>query len=165
MEPSITLRSSVPEDHEFLFDLYATTRDEELNLWGWDDTQKRMFLELQFRAKNQQYNLSYPEADDRIVLLNGRPVGRILADRKGQEITFLDIALLPEYRNRNIGTTLVQSLIQEAIDAKKSVVLHVVVTNRAARLYERLGFNIVKEDPVYREMRFTPGDELQTEIE
>jgi ribosomal protein S18 acetylase RimI-like enzyme len=157
MERSITLRSASPEDQEFLFALYASTREEELNLWGWDDAQKKVFLDLQFRAKNQQYTMTFPEADDRIVLLNSHAVGRILVDRQGSDITFLDIALLPEYRNQNIGTTLIQSLIQEARDTQKCVVLHVVTTNAAARLYERLGFNTVKEDDVYREMKFTPA--------
>jgi len=155
MESSVTLRPATPEDQEFLFALYASTREEEMSLWGWDDTQKQMFLELQFRAKFQQYSLSYPQADDDVVLLNGQPVGRMMVDREGPEFTFLDIALLPEYRNRKIGTTLIQQMEQDATNAQKSVVLHVVRTNVAARLYERLGFTPVKEDDVYREMRFT----------
>ena len=159
MEPAVTLRPSRPEDRDFLFEVYASTRDEELNLWGWDENQKQVFLEMQFRAKYQQYSLSYPQADDSVVLLNGRPVGRMIFDRKGPDITFLDIALLPEYQNRNIGTTLIQFLLQEATNAQKSVVLHVLRSNRAARLYERMGFKIVNEDEVYLEMIFTPGED------
>lgn len=159
MERSITLRSAEPEDRQFLIDVYASTREDELNLWGWDDSQKQAFLELQFRAKNQQYELSYPQADDRVVLLNGHPIGRMMFHKKGKDITFLDIALLPEYRNQNIGTRLIQLLQQEATDAQKSVVLHVLRTNRAARLYERMGFKMVNEDAVYREMKWTPGQD------
>src|ERR1044072_1716783 len=140
MESSVTLRPATPEDQKFLFDLYASTREEELNLWGWDDTQKQMFLELQFRAKHTQYGHSYPQADDSIVLFNGKPVGRMLVDRKGRDFTFLDIALLPDYRNQNIGTALIQILLEDATNAQKSVVLHVLRTNRAFRLYERSGF-------------------------
>jgi ribosomal protein S18 acetylase RimI-like enzyme len=81
----------------------------------------------------------------------------MMADKKGPYITFLDIALLPEYQNQNIGTTLIQSLLQEATEAQKSVVLHVLRSNRAARLYERLGFKLVSEDAVYREMKFIPA--------
>lgn len=156
MERSITLRSALPEDQEFLLAVYASSRDEEMSAWGWDDNQKRGFLEMQWRAKNHQYNQSYPKADDSVVLLNGQPIGRMMAEKKGPDITFLDIALLPEYQNQNIGTALIQMLLQEATDAQKSVVLHVLRGNRAARLYERLGFKIVSEDAVYREMKFTP---------
>jgi len=157
MERSITLRPALPEDQEFLLAVYASSREEEMNAWGWDNNQKRGFLELQWRAKNQQYRLSYPQADDSVVLLNGHPIGRMMADKESQYITFLDIALLPEYQNQNIGTTLIQLLLQEATEARKNVVLHVLRSNRAAQLYERLGFKIVSEDAVYREMKFTPA--------
>ncbi len=159
MERSITLRSALPEDQEFLLAVYASSRDEEISLWGWDDNQKRGFVEMQWRAKNQQYSLSYPQADDRVVLLNGHPIGRMMLDTKGPDFTFLDIALLPEYQNQKIGTRLIQLLQQEATDAQKSVVLHVLRANRAARLYERMGFKMVNEDAVYREMKWTPGQD------
>ena len=159
MERSITLRSALPEDQEFLLAVYASSRDEEISLWGWDDNQKRGFLEMQWRAKNHQYSLSYPQADDSVVLLNGHPIGRMMFDRKGSDFTFLDIALLPEYQNQNIGTRLIELLQKEATDAQKGVVLHVVRTNRAVRLYKRMGFKMVNEDAIYLEMKWTPGED------
>jgi ribosomal protein S18 acetylase RimI-like enzyme len=158
MERSVTLRVSTPDDQEFLFAVYASTRDEELSLWGWDDNQKRGFLEMQFRAQSQQYGLCYPQADSNVILLDARPVGRLLVDRTGPDITLVDIALLPEYRDRSIGTTLIQSLLQEATRAQKNVTLHVLRGSAAARLYERLGFTMVGEDGVYLEMKRAPGD-------
>ena len=159
MERSITLRSSMPEDQEFLFAVYASTRDDELSLWGWSDNQKRGFLEMQFRAQSQQYSLCYPLADSSVILLDDHPVGHLLVDRKGPDITLVDIALLPEYRNRSIGTTLIQSLLKEATGAQKNVALHVLRGSAAARLYERLGFIMVNEDGVYLEMKRTPGED------
>jgi ribosomal protein S18 acetylase RimI-like enzyme len=158
MERSVTLRVSTPDDQEFLFAVYASTRDEELSLWGWDDNQKRGFLEMQFRAQSQQYGLCYPQADSNVILLDARPVGRLLVDRTGPDITLVDIALLPEYRDRSIGTTLIQSLLQEATRAQQNVTLHVLRGSAAARLYERLGFTMVGEDGVYLEMKRAPGD-------
>lgn len=158
MECSITLRSTMPEDHEFLFALYASTRDEEMNLWGWDDNQKRTFLEMQFRAQSQQYGACYPEADSSIILLDDRAVGRLLIDRTLPDITLVEIALLPDYRNRGIGTTLINSLLKEATVAQKNVALHVLRGSAAARLYERLGFTMVDEDGVYLEMKRTPDE-------
>jgi GNAT superfamily N-acetyltransferase len=159
MERSITLRFSTPDDHEFLFAVYASTRAEELSLWGWDDNQKRAFLEMQFRAQSQQYGLCYPQADGSIILFNDHPVGRLLVDRAGPDITLVDIALLPEFRKRGIGTGLIQSLLQEATGAKKNVALQVLRGSAAARLYERLGFTMVNEDGVYLEMKRTPGED------
>jgi ribosomal protein S18 acetylase RimI-like enzyme len=159
MERSVTLRVSTPDDQEFLFAVYASTRDEELSLWGWDENQERAFLEMQFRAQSQQYGMCYPEADSSVILFDDRPVGRLLIDRAGPDITLVDIALLPEYRNRNIGTALIQSLLKEAADAQKNVALHVLRASAAARLYERLGFTKVDEDAVYLEMKRTPGQD------
>ena len=159
MEPAGTLRVATPNDQDFLFAVYASTREEELSLWGWDDNQKRAFLEMQFRAQGQQYGLCYPQADNSIILFGDRPVGRLLVDRSGQDITLVDIALLPEHRNRGIGTTLIQSLLQEATGAEKNVALHVLRGSSAARLYERLGFTKVDEDGVYLEMKRIPGED------
>ena len=139
MESSVTLRFSTPDDQDFLFAVYASTRADELSLWGWDDNQKRAFLQMQFRAQSQQYSLCYPQADSSVIML-------------------VDIALLPEYRNQSIGTTLIQSLLNEATGAQKNVALHVLRGSAAARLYERLGFTTVAEDSVYLEMRRTPGE-------
>ena len=159
MERAVTLRFSQPEDQEFLFAVYASTRDEELSLWGWDDNQKRGFLEMQFRAQSQQYSLCYSQADSSVILLDDHPVGRLLVDRKGRDLTLVDIALLPEYQNRSIGTKVIQSVLQEANGAKKNVALHVRRGNPAARLYERLGFTVVNDDGVYLEMKWTPGED------
>jgi ribosomal protein S18 acetylase RimI-like enzyme len=159
MEPAVTLRSSQPEDQEFLFAVYASTRDEELSLWGWDDNQKREFLELQFRAQGQQYSLCYPQADSSVILLDDYPVGRLLFDRNGTDIMLVDIAVLPEYQNRSIGTKVIQLVLQEANGAQRNVALHVRRENRAARLYERLGFTVVNDDGVYLEMKCSPGED------
>ena len=159
MEGSVILRASTPDDQEFLFAVYASTREEELSLSGWDDIQKRAFLEMQFRAQSQQYGLCYPHADSNVILLNDHPVGRLLVDRKGADITLVDIAVLPGYRNRGIGTTLIKSLLKEATGLKKDVALHVLRGSAAARLYERLGFTTVAEDSVYLEMRRTPDED------
>jgi GNAT superfamily N-acetyltransferase len=157
MAGSVTLRPATPADQEFLFALYASTRTEELSLSGWDDNQKRAFLEMQFKAQSQQYLMCYPEADSTIVLLNELSIGRLLVDRTGKEIILVDIALLPDHRNSGIGTALLQSLLDEATGAQKNVTLNVLRWNVATRLYERLGFKAVGDDGVYFEMKRVPG--------
>ena len=159
MEQSVTLRLSKPDDQEFLFAVYASTREEELSLWNFDEKQKRAFLEMQFRAQSQQYALCYPQADNNVIIFADRPVGRFLVDKIGPEITLVDIALLPEYRNRGIGTLLIEALLQEAKTLGKNVALQVLRGSAAARLYERVGFIMVGGDAVYLEMKKTPRAE------
>ena len=99
----LCLREATPEDEPFLLEVYASTRIEELEGFGWNDDQKRAFIKMQFTARER----TYPRVDNRIILLNGCPVGRMMVDRGDASILLRDIALLTEYRNAGIGSRLI----------------------------------------------------------
>ena len=136
-------------------EVYASTRREELGGFGWDDNQKQAFIIMQFLARER----SQPRVDDKIILLNGRAVGRMLVDRTETPMVLRDIALLTEYRNAGIGSRLIQQLMTEAAFAGKSIRLHVVASSPAVRLYERLGFRSKGDDAgaAYLEMKWVPA--------
>lgn len=149
----LSLREATSEDEPFLLEVYASTRIEELEGLGWDDNQKQAFIKMQFLARER----SYPRVDNRIILLNGRPVGRMMVDRDDASILLRDIALLTEYRNAGIGSRLIQDLIKEAAVSGKPIHLHVVSTSPAVRLYERLGFRLNgDETAAYLQMTWVP---------
>ena len=150
----ITLRTATPDDDTFQLELYTATRRDELELIDWNEDQKQAFAKMQFNARQLQYRHRYPLADDSIIFQNSQPIGRMLVDRNEREMVLVDIALLPEHRNAGIGTRLVQSLLDEAVRTGKSVRLHVVTTNPAVRLYERLGFSTADDDGSYLEMNW-----------
>ena len=150
---NLSLREATPEDEPFLLEVYASTRLEELEPFGWDDDQKRAFIKMQFLARER----CYPRVDSRIILLDERPVGRMLVDRSEATILLRDIALLTEHRNTGIGSRLIQDLMNEARGAGKAIQLHVVASSPAVRLYERLGFCRSGEDGAYLEMTWTPA--------
>lgn len=151
---NIFLREVTPEDEPFLFEVYASTRIEELEGVGWDDAQKQAFFKMQFVARER----SHPRVDDRIILLNGRPIGRMMVDRSEVAILLRDIALLTEFRNAGIGSRLLQDLMKEATSSGKPIQLHVVASSPAVRLYERLGFcRSGEETAAYLEMKWVPA--------
>jgi GNAT superfamily N-acetyltransferase len=152
-ETKVSLREATPEDEPFLLEVYASTRMEEFEGTGWSDDQKHAFIRMQFLARER----CYPRVDNRIILLNGRPVGRMLVDRSDELILLRDIALLTEFRNAGIGTRLIQDLMQEATAAGKPIGLHVLASSPAARLYERLGFVRSGGDATYLEMKWVPA--------
>ena len=153
----ITLRHAIPDDEPFLYELYRTTRIEEMVGWGWDDAQLETFLRLQFTAQRYHYDAAYPEADHRILLRDSRPAGRLLVFRSEEEILLVDITLLPADRGAGIGASLIKDLLDEADQAGKSVTLHVAKDNRARRLYERLGFEVIEDTGMYFKMEWRPG--------
>ena len=105
-----SLRDALPSDYEFLAILYATTRSDELDRASFPLDQRATFCRMQFEAQQRHYRMYFARASDQIVMLNNQVIGRILIARAPDEIFLVDIALMPEYRNRGIGTDLVTRL-------------------------------------------------------
>jgi ribosomal protein S18 acetylase RimI-like enzyme len=146
---SVTLRSIRAGDMPFLYEVYAGTRLHELAPLGWSAEQQAAFLHQQFDAQHRYYQANYAGADFQVILLGGRPIGRLYVVRWDDEFRIIDIALLPEYRNAGIGSRLLDDLLNEAAQAGKPVCIHVEKVNPALRLYQRLGFSIVEDRGVY----------------
>lgn len=139
---STILRPVTGEDESFLLELYASTRKVEVAAWGWSQQQQDWFLQMQFRSQQLSYHAQFPNSEHSIIALNSaseRSLGRLWVARTREELRLVDITLLPEYRDRQIGSRLIQVLINEATQAQIPLRLHVLPSNPALRLYERLG--------------------------
>src|SRR5690242_3082234 len=111
---SIRLRATCADDEDFLFALYASTRQDEMATWGWEAAQQQIFLRMQYVALKQRYAAERDRSEHRIILREDVAVGRILVIRSADEIRLADIALLPEHRSRGIGAALIGELQEEA---------------------------------------------------
>jgi len=149
------LRSIEPGDESFLFALYADTRKDELDAWGWSAEQREAFLRQQFEAQQRSYAVQFPDAEHQIILRDGQPIGRILVHRTETEFRLVDISLMASSRGSGIGTRLIRNLLEEALTAATPVRLHVLTNNPAARLYHRLGFRVISDDGLYLGMETT----------
>jgi ribosomal protein S18 acetylase RimI-like enzyme len=156
MNQAPTLRPITNDDRDLLYRIYASTRAEELAQVAWDEAQKAAFLWMQFDAQHSYYHENNPNAQFQVIMLDGAPAGRLYLDRRTAEIRIVDIALLPEYRNRGIGSTLLREILAEGQRAGLPVTIHVESFNPALRLYERLGFRMVEDKGVYRLMEKPP---------
>jgi ribosomal protein S18 acetylase RimI-like enzyme len=155
---AISLRSVRPDDRAFLLSVYASTREPELaSVVGWDAAQKSAFVRMQFDAQHAYYQEHYAAASFDIILVGGQPAGRLYFERALEEFRIIDIALLPEYCNRGIGTRLLRELQAEAAAAGKPLRIHVERFNSALRLYERLGFRQIEDKGVYLFMEWHSG--------
>jgi GNAT superfamily N-acetyltransferase len=149
MGPAVQLRPVREGDVEFLARLYASTREEELAPTGWSDEQKRLFCRMQFDAQTAHYREHYPAAEYSVIECGGVAGGRWYVSRGAKEIRIMDLALLPEWRGKGIGTRLLRELQEEAAAGGMQLSIHVEKFNPALRLYERLGFLPAEDRGVY----------------
>jgi ribosomal protein S18 acetylase RimI-like enzyme len=152
----VTVRPATDGDREHLLAVYGASRAEELDQVEWAPGQREWFLGMQFEAQDTEYRRANPEGSFGVIEVDGRPAGRLYVDRRPGDLRIVDIALLPEFRGRGIGEGLIAGLGQEAAAEGRIVSIHVEAHNRAARLYERLGFEIAEDLGVYRRLEWTP---------
>jgi len=151
---SIRLRPATFDDEDFLLEVYKSSRGDDLRELGWSEDRIREFLRMQYEAQQRFFDSEYSQANNQIILLEDRPVGRMFVDRREHEIRCLDVALLPEYRNAGMGTFLLRQLQDEARRASKPLRLQIIRFNRAVNLFERLGFMRTSETGMHFQMEW-----------
>jgi ribosomal protein S18 acetylase RimI-like enzyme len=156
MRDRISFRPETAEDTEFLYRLYASTRELEMQVVPWTEEQKEQFVRSQFQAQMFHYKQNYTVADYSIILLDGEPAGRLYLHQEPDDIRIMDIVVAPEHRGSGIGTILLQEILDRARAAGHSVSIHVEQYNPALRLYERLGFRSIDTNGVYNLMEWRP---------
>jgi ribosomal protein S18 acetylase RimI-like enzyme len=150
----VQLRPVTVADRDFLVGVYGSTRDEELSQVEWAAGQREAFVRMQFDAQDADYRKRNPAGTFDVIEVAGRPAGRLYVDRRPDDIRIVDIALLPEFRGSGVGRRLLAELMDEAATSGRKLSIHVEIHNRAAGLYERLGFEVVAERGVYRLMEW-----------
>lgn len=80
-----------------------------------------------------------------IVFYNNTPCGYIAVEDHKSEIYIREIVISPKFQGLGIGTTLINEVINQAKERKVPVKLGTFHKNKAAILYERLGFKKVGE--------------------
>jgi GNAT superfamily N-acetyltransferase len=131
-------RPAVAADEPFLRELYATTRPD---LAGWDEASREVFVDLQLRAQRREWEAAFPGSADEVILLDGRPVGRLWVAWLDDACVLVDMILRPEFRRAGVGTQLVSDVLAEADRRGVPARLTVERTNRASLAFcARLGF-------------------------
>jgi ribosomal protein S18 acetylase RimI-like enzyme len=150
----LQLLPSCLEDDCFLFEVYMSTRVEEFTSLGWDEDQLASFLRMQYEMQKRSYHNQYPNSNYELVVWEGVRVGRIMFEETEQAWMLVDIALLPIYRNKGIGTQLIVRLQQNAALTNKPIRLFVLAGNPVQELYKRLGFHVTGQQSPYIAMEW-----------
>ena len=136
-------------DLPFVAELYASTRQDELAVSGWPPETIALFLAQQHEAQHRHYRHYFPDALWLILERGGEPVGRLYLRQLETRLHIIDISLVPETRNRGLGTTILSDLLDHAHGRGEAVSIHVEKFNPARRLYARLGFEEVEDRGAY----------------
>jgi ribosomal protein S18 acetylase RimI-like enzyme len=149
----LRLRPEQDSDDAFRFVLFCQSRPAELALPTIEPAAREQLMRIQYRGQTMSYRANFPGARFDIIELEGAAIGRLVADRAGNDIVIVDWAIMPEMRGRGIGTTIMQAIVEEARQATRQIRLKVMSGNAGAlRLYLRLGFELVGTIPFYSEL-------------
>ena len=159
---SIDLRAVDASDEDFLYSVYASTRADEMARVDWSTEQQEAFLRMQCRAQTQFYVENYPGAEFQVIVRNEQSIGRLYIHKRENEIRIMDIALLPDYRNSGIGSSLLGDILKQGKNLNLPVTIHVEKFNPALRLYQRLGFRPKEDKGVYLLMEWSPANKEET---
>ncbi|PWW00753.1 acetyltransferase (GNAT) family protein [Paenibacillus cellulosilyticus] len=123
--------------------------------WGLSGEALRTFAAFQYRAREMSYQAAYPGSECQVIELDDEQIGAYRVFRGSSEVRLVDIALLPAYRGKGIGSGLLLGLQREAANFGVPLTLNVDNGNaRAKSLYSKLGFRTVQEGDVYSEMHW-----------
>ncbi len=142
-------------DQPFLASLFATLQPAPL--LQLEPPLRDALLRHQFMGQASSCRTRYPDGRFDLIECSGVPIGRVVTDLSREALTLVDLALLPAWRGRGCGTTLIRSLQDEARAAGVPLRLSVLRSNVAARrFYERLGFAPVGATDTHMVMGWTP---------
>jgi len=152
----IAILSFTQDRMAFLYQLYVTTRWDEVMQAPWNDQQRLDFLAQQFDAQHKHYQSHYPNADYLLIKKENKNIGRIYLDRDETSICLIDIGLIPGQQNKGLGTILLKELLNEAQYTNKKVVIHVEKFNPAYQWYLKHGFKQIEDKGVHQYMEWYP---------
>jgi ribosomal protein S18 acetylase RimI-like enzyme len=145
--PYPSARQAGPEDFGFALALYLeSTKPLLIALGRWDEERVRARFVEDFTPERAQ-----------MLHADGAEIGWIQVTDNGEGLHLDQLHLIEGYRNRGIGTRLIQALLDRGRRSGKWVGLNVIRGNPAIRLYQRLGFALIGEEDDKLQMRWQDG--------
>jgi GNAT superfamily N-acetyltransferase len=144
----ISRRPLTADDEAFIKRLIEDVVADELGARLWPDAVRVTLLDTQYRARRAGYRDAFPDAAEEIVQRDGEAAGWLVTARDAESIRVVDIAVLAQERGKGLGTACIRDLQAEAERTARLLRLSVVRMTAAARLYERLGFQVTGGDEI-----------------
>jgi ribosomal protein S18 acetylase RimI-like enzyme len=142
----ISHRPMTTADEVFVRQIIAEVLIEDLGAQAWPAEVRAPLVELQYRARQEGILSNYPEAVQEILTADGVTVGWLAVAKCDAEFRLIDIAVSAAFRGKGIGSARLRELTEEAEAAGTPLRLNVFAGNPAIRLYQRLGFQRIRDD-------------------
>lgn len=159
---AFALRLQHEGDTGLLRALFVSRRAEEFSAAPWSDTERTAFLHAQADLQSRHYAEFYPQACLLTIEQDGQAIGRLCVNEGEADLRVVDIALLPAWQGKGIGSALLQSVLVHADRCDKVCTLSVDRSNPAQVLYRRLGFVVCADQGLYLQMRRPPSAQYST---
>lgn len=145
MAIQITLVPTTEADRKFFREVHHLAYRNVIEaMFGWDEQKQDHYADVDFNNRNPHI-IQYKET----------PVGVIGWQEKDDHIWFGPIFVLPQFQNRGIGTFLVKQFMKDAATRNIPLRLQTLkMTERAKKLYERLGFTVLSSSDVHWHMEY-----------
>ncbi len=133
------------------------TEDDLKLLWrinslGLGDVVRREFS-VTARQHRQHFQEHFRIDDNlQIIFVDGEDAGYLAYESLGDHIYVSAVVLLPQFQNRGVGSKIMKSIFQEAMESGVDVRLQVLKSNPARAFYEGLGFVIDAETAHHYQM-------------
>lgn len=109
-------------------------------IYGWN---------LEVQREKTLHELDKHVNDMKIIRINDNDIGVTTFYEEDNVYVVGLIIVHPDYQNQGIATSIIKHYIETANQEKKKIIIKTYKNNPAKKLYERLGFNIYKEDDTH----------------
>ncbi len=116
-----SLRETVPEDLDFLYELFSSAMEPIYEAMG------RTKYQLPFENFREMFQSD--KGRTKVIQYLGYDVGRIRVVTSFNEIYLSELQILPDFQNLGIGSAVLRDLVQEADRTRKILALEVHAVN------------------------------------
>lgn len=145
------LHPATVQDAAFLEALYVQVNAHRFALLA--PAMAEPLLRMQAQAQARGYAESWPDSEQLVVWVDGERAGQLRLQRGPERLHMVDMSVSPPRQGKGLGRMLIEWVREQANGSP--VTLRVLQGNRAQRLYERQGFQVIDQQPPYLLMQMT----------
>jgi GNAT superfamily N-acetyltransferase len=152
------LRPELPEDDDFLFQLFRANNIDVLHLMGLTEEMIEQLIQFQYRSQTATYRFMFPEAAFSIIEWEGETIGRFIEHDENDVVYFVDFVLVPERQSQGLGSAFIRAVMDEWAARGRGTRVKIMYNNEPSlKMCHRLGMVESEPDNMgYVELRWYP---------